>query len=113
MGFATSTIGDISSDNADDSRSSIGSAGVKDRATAYAVNGNSVDKISGRIPNMGTNVAGEKTESIGFDSGEPDPSDFDSNFKNRPTWQEWYEILWKFKLSRIKQKQRGVSRVIF
>ena len=103
-------VGNVRGNNADNPRPVIGGVvghrDVEDRTTAYPVNRNAIDQVGGLIANLGTNITGKKAERIGFDCGEPDPANLGPDHQNLITWKEWYKILWKFKVARVKEKQR-------
>jgi hypothetical protein len=56
-----------------------------------------------------TDVPREKAEGTGSNSRVTRPSNFSSDIERNASWEEWYKLLWKAKIARLKKDDRGVS----
>ena len=79
---------------------------MKNRATANAINGDSVNQVrlTGRLPS--TYSASKETKGVGLYGGVSEPSNIGPNVAGLVDWQQSYGTLWELKLSFEKKYNR-------
>ena len=106
QGVASGSIAHVSGDGAD-KLNSVSIVGVDDRASADPVYRNPVDEIG--MVATSTNVARKEAEGAGGKTRIPEPSNLSSNVQGGATWEEWYKLLWKAKVSRLEEDNRRIG----
>ncbi len=79
---------------------------VEDGASAHTADCHAVDQVSVPFLLSGTNISGEKTESVGCDRRESKSADLSPDVEHHLSWEQWYQLLWKFKISRVGKDYR-------
>src|SRR5712664_258639 len=72
---------------------------VRNGPTANAIYCHSINQVS--VPPLlpSTDVAGKETKGIRSNCGKSKPSDLRSDDERSAHWEQWYQGLWKLKLS--------------
>lgn len=102
-GGAVAHVGRDSSDKLD----SFGINGIDNRATADSVDGDPVNEVG--MLTSSADVSRKEAESVSRKSRIPEPPNLGSNVKRGSSWEEWYKLLWKAKVSRRKENHRRIG----
>ncbi len=79
---------------------------MKDGATTNAVDCNAVNEVSIPVFLAGADIAGEETEVVRGDGGEPKPSNLGADVDGAAHWKKCYGALWDLKIAFEKQNYR-------
>jgi hypothetical protein len=79
---------------------------MKNRAAAYTIDGDAINKV--RVPDrlMGTYGSGKEAERIWLNSRETQPANTGPDTAGLAHWRESYRELWKFKIAFEEQHNR-------
>src|SRR5262245_37403244 len=84
----------------------IDAVGVDDRAAADSINSDAINQVGVSVVLPGADAAGEEAERVGFYRGESQPTNLNADSQRRLSWEEWYRLLWEFKVS-VWDNNRG------
>ncbi len=79
---------------------------MKHRAAANTVNSDTIDQVRFAVLLPRADRPSEETESVGLYTGEPQPSDVNSNAAGLVQWHQCYGDLWKLKIAFDKEHNR-------
>ena len=96
-------ITDVSRDSSDNVDAS-GFRQIQDRSATHAIDGNSVNEVGVSPLLASADVSREEAEGARSDSGESKPSNLSPDRQRDARWEEWYRVLWQFKVSTGRYK---------
>src|ERR1700738_2721951 len=97
-GLSCSPVANIRG-NTSDNLHALSISRIHDRTTADSVDCHAINQVSMPPLLASTDVAREETKGVFSDCREAKPSDLSTNCEGDSHWEEWYQSLWKLKLS--------------
>jgi len=86
----------------------INAVRVDDRPAADSIDSDAINQVSVSVVLPGADTAGKEAERVSFYRGESQPANFNTDSQGRLSWEEWYRLLWKFKVTVWEKNHRGV-----
>jgi hypothetical protein len=97
-GLASGTIGHVGGNDTNNLRS-INRSRIEDRSSADAVDGHFINQVGVSVIFPSTDIAREKAEGRLCYGRKSEPTNFDSDGEPGFSWQQWYKLLWEFKVT--------------
>ena len=108
QGIASGSVGLVCGNSSDD-LNAIGSVRVGHGSAADAVDGNAINQIGFPVILSGRDVPAKEAERPRLDCGEPHPSHLTTNADLPLTWEQWYKLLWEWKIALLKKNDGRIS----
>lgn len=105
--ITASPTGSVGRDSTND-LNALGAGRIHDGSSTDPVDGDAIDQVGVAKILSGADVAREETERVRFDSGEAKPPDPNTDPKGSLSWEEWYDLLWKYKVAVWDKNHRRV-----